>query len=77
MYFSRVTYFDGKTKFREKFPHVEKAEYDGTTLSGDEMLTHVFPIDKDLHLFSKGKHCVAAHKNIVKVEVSEEENEPT
>ncbi len=70
MYTLRINYSGGQ--FRT-YNDIEKVEYqtymDDITVSGDEISTHKFTPDHDLHLFSKNSNYLVSHQGVVGIEV--------
>lgn len=70
MFAFKVYYSNGA---RERFQKITKVQYANAVITGNEILTHLYPTNVDLHLFSDTKHSVVSPKNIVKIEVSAEQ----
>lgn len=70
MYTLRVNYSGGQYR---TYSDIEKVEYqtfmEDITVSGNEILTHKFTPNHDLHLFSKDRNYLVSHQGVAGIEV--------
>lgn len=70
MYTLRVNYSGGQYR---TYSGIEKVEYqtyiEDVTVSGNDILTHKFAPNYDLHLFSKDRSFLVSHYGVVGIEV--------
>jgi hypothetical protein len=70
MYTLRINYSGGQHRTYDDIVKVEYQNFmEDVTVSGEEILTHKFTPNHDLHLFSKHRNYLVSHQGVVGIEV--------
>lgn len=73
MYTFTFTYQDGSTNYFNDINEVQYVHPDIITVSGDNILKHLFPTGIDLHLFSDNLNVTVNGKNLLYIEIEKED----
>ncbi|MPM33667.1 hypothetical protein SDC9_80244 [bioreactor metagenome] len=70
MYKIIFMYTDGTKLSFENLKSIQYPASSWKNVSGDELLTHFFPLEADYHLQLENKGCMVSHKDLLVIEIT-------